>query len=278
MNESQKFIDELTLPLPKSDAPSVYAFSLHKSGSTLLFNMLSELSKKLDYEYFSIQDKMFEYGIPPKESLKNTEELFSDKGYVYGGFRFFPKNYSIGEYSKYKSILLVRNPLDALVSMYFSAKSSHKIPKSGILKNIWLKKREETQKQSIDEFVIASAEAHKERVMSYTELLGSECCRLFRYEDIIYDKAEFLRDIADHYAWDVPTNILSEIAKKHDIFPGTEKSSEHVRQVHPGNFKKNLQPETITYLQEIYKDVLEAFGYNPSAQSAFLRLISSQNV
>jgi hypothetical protein len=268
MNEAQKFIEELTLPPTKSDAPSVYAFSLHKSGSTLLYNMLSELAGHTDMAYFSLQDQIFANGIPNNVEIPGTQNIFKENGYIYGGFRFLPTSYEIPNLCNHKKILLIRNPLDVLVSLYFSRKSSHKIPEKGKLREMWKKKREKVQNEDINDFVLNEADKHLKRMESYNQLLSDVNLRIYRYEDIIYDKKEFIHGILDFFEINVAEKKIDKVVDKHDVFPEAENESEHVRQVHPGNYKKHLAKSTIDTLNLKFGAILAAFGYLPSAKCA----------
>jgi len=273
MDEIEKFINELQLPATQSEMPSVYAFSLHKAGSTLLFNMLMELAPHVGLSYFSIQDQMFINGIAPNANILETAKLFKPTGYLYGGFRFYPTAYKLASLGQYQKILLVRNPMDTLVSMYFSRQKSHVLPDKGSLREIWLKRRKNAVEQDIEEFVRDKYQSHMQRIKSYVEILSQENCILYRYEDVIYDKLGFLKNICNHYEWNVEESVLQEIVSRYDIFPETENQENHIRQVHPGNYKKQLSVETQQFLEEEFRDILEAFGYSVSSRSAYNRLV-----
>jgi hypothetical protein len=272
MRDIEEFLNQLTLPPSTSEAPSVYAFSLHKSGSTLLFNMLSDLAPHAGLTYFSMQDQMFINGIMPNSEIPNSKLFFKPKGYLYGGFRFFPQAYKLENLNNHKKILLIRNPMDALVSMYFSRKKSHAIPKKGLLREVWLKRRESADAQDIEAFVKEKYKSHIKRIKSYKEILSQDNCVIYRYEDIIYDKLSFLKNICQQYGWVIEEKILTKIVNKYDVFPETEKEESHVRQVHPGNYKKKLSAETQQFLELEFQDILEAFGYSVNPTSAFSRL------
>ncbi|MBE9527531.1 MAG: sulfotransferase domain-containing protein [Proteobacteria bacterium] len=272
MGEYEKFINELELPPTQSDEPSVYAFSLHKSGSTLLYNMLAELAPYVGQPYFSIQDQFFSNGIPINQEIAGMERLFNPKGYLYGGFRFFPKHYKIPDLNRHKKILLIRNPLDVMVSMYFSRKSSHIIPDKGKLKTRWLKMRKEALELSIDEFVRKKNQIYLNKLLSYKNMLNQENLLIFRYEDIIYSKKDFLLDILNFYGWDVDSDIVANIADKYDVFPEEEDKTGHIRQVHPNNYKKHLSKETQQFLEEKFEQILLAFGYKINAQNIYNNL------
>lgn len=273
MNEYQNFVSNLKLPTSTSDAKSVYAFSLHKSGSTMLFNMLSEIAKYDGRKYYSLPDIAFAEGVHPRAELFGVERIFKDTGYLYGGFRHLPDTYQIPELELHKKIVLVRNPLDVLVSLYFSESKSHIVPKRGKLKDMLMKKREISLQTNINDYVIKQAEGQLKRTLTYTQVFAHSNCALYRYEDIIYNKTEFLFEICKFLGMNVSDEVITKVAKSYDVFPERESESEHIRQVHPGNYKKHLTEETQSILKEKFKTVLEAFGYLPSTKIAHNHLL-----
>jgi hypothetical protein len=63
----------------------------------------------------------------------------------------------------------------------------------------------------------------------------------------------------------VPAERRREIAARGDVFPDKENYEEHIRQVHPGNYKKKLEPKTIRALDDILAADMAPFGYEPDA-------------
>ncbi|MAV31485.1 MAG: hypothetical protein CL866_04610 [Cycloclasticus sp.] len=276
MGEYEKFVSELQLPKAANNkVPSVYAFSLHKSGSTLLFNMLADIAPHAEYTYFSIQDQMFKQGVPAMmkaPALEKIENIFDDNGYVFGGFRLYPDNYLIPNIKTAKKILLVRNPMDALVSWYYSTIKTHEIPKLGKLKKVWERNRKNAKAQSIDEFVLQEADRHYKKFIDYLKIIEYENTRVYRYEDIIYEKENFLADICDFFEWNVGKNNIATVSKRYDVFPEKEDQDSHVRNVHPNDYKNKLSVQTQQDLEEKFVDILEAFGYKLSNSCISYRL------
>ena len=79
--------ESITLPSPASANPSVYAFSMHKGGSTLLFSILQELAPSIGLSYFSLPDELFRLGYDFNQPNPSRSRYFLEKGYIYGGFR-----------------------------------------------------------------------------------------------------------------------------------------------------------------------------------------------
>ena len=80
----------LALPPAVSDRPSVFAFSLAKAGSTLLYNMLRELAPAAGLTYFSPEDALFAANVGANDRPTDIGDVFRPTGYCYGGFRQFP--------------------------------------------------------------------------------------------------------------------------------------------------------------------------------------------
>lgn len=72
--------------------------------------------------------ELYQVGILPDEAPASTSQVILPKGYCYG-FPAWPTTFEIPILGKAKSILLVRDPRDMAVSMYFSTLLSH--PKPG---------------------------------------------------------------------------------------------------------------------------------------------------
>jgi hypothetical protein len=59
----------------------------------------------------------------------------------------------------------------------------------------------------------------------------------------------------------VPARHRKRIASSQDVFPTEEQVDRHIRQVHPGNHKTKLRPETISELNKTFGATMAFFGY-----------------
>ena len=84
--------------------------------------------------------------------------------------------------------------------------------------------------------------------------------RVYRYEDVIYYKHEWLIDMLEYLGLELDSETISRIAQKHDIHPSKEDPSNHIRQVAPGNFRRHLTAETIGKLNSALDEVLKKYG------------------
>jgi hypothetical protein len=245
----------------KSGLPSGFAFSMHKAGSTLLFNIIEKICKIIDLQYVSIMDEAFIKGFRSYDLSKDVSKIFFTKGYFYGGFRVFPFQFNIPTLAQSKKIFLIRDPRDMLVSFYFSVVKSHLLPEKGKMRDQLMNKRDCASVMNIDEFVIDRSDKFCSWLIGYKKLLAQDKTRVYRYEDIVYNKRSWAEDIIDFFSWPVRRQQIPDIADPFDIIPESENINEHIRQVHPGNHKKKLKADTTLYLTEKFKPYLQMFSY-----------------
>jgi len=95
-------------------------------------------------------------------------------------------------------------------------------------------------------------------------LLERASCKdamLTRYEDMVYRKEEWAREVCHHFCCDRPARAIARAVVPFDVFADGEHPDQHLRQVHPGNHKNKLKVETVKRLSEFFRDELEFFGY-----------------
>lgn len=245
--------------------PECYVFSLHKAGSTLMNEMVGEVCLLANIPAVNIPSILIKEGIFVNDW--QDDEYILDlitPGRVYYGFRQFPKvllNESILLRDK-KSVLLIRDPRDALVSEYFSyggKNISHKLPDKN--KEVFLEKARATSHMDIDQYVLHASRNYQKKLEMYKVSLNFDNVLLFRYEDIYFDKRKFLGDIFKHFGIEVESVILDDISFKHDIRPEVEDIAKHIRKGLPGDYVSKLKPETIFKLNDIFAKTCAWYGY-----------------
>lgn len=259
-------IFEAHLQVPPGTFMDCYAFSIHKSGSSLMHGMIAEVCQIAKIPAISIPDIIFREGIFEKDWVNDSavSELIGP-GRIYYGFRALPQlllNESIGLKEK-KSVLLVRDPRDALVSQYysFSGKNfSHKLPDKN--QEVLMNRATATEFLSIDEYVLKFAPQHLAKLLAYKNHLRFDNVLLRRYEDIYFDKRKFLGEIFDHFGLEVASEVLDIVASRNDIRPEAEDPTKHIRKGTPGDHAEKLLPETINKLNALFRDVGEYYGYD----------------
>lgn len=251
----------------QSDFSPVFAFSIHKAGSTLMHQMINDVCQLAGIPAVTIPDILFLEGYMDTWQADERLAELIQPGRVYYGFRFLPsflasENVRLCEK---KSVLLVRDPRDALVSEYFSFGGkyvSHQQPEKNVenfIKNIM-----KTADLDIDAYVLQSADVHFSKLLEYKNGLDFNNVLLRRYEEIFFDKESFLRDIFTHFELAVDGQIIKKVAKNHDVRPQKEDPSKHIRKATPGDHREKLKPETIDKLNTVFSDICKEYGYDLS--------------
>ena len=254
------------LPAREGEFDPCFAFSIHKCGSTLMHAMIFAVCHQEGIPSVSLPDVFFDEGLFEKDWQRDTDLLPAfDKKILYYGFRNLPAILTDTSFRLFETrfVLLVRDPRDALVSEYFSfgrRKASHRPPKNNPAP--FLKQIEEQPDLTIDKYVIRASQNISKKFEDYRDNMNFDLGLVRRYEDVFYDKENFLREIFDHFGINVPSSTITAVAKKHDIRPEKEDNTKHIRKGIPGDHKGKLAPETIARLNDIFREIGLFYGYN----------------
>ena len=255
----------LEIPPAKRGFDSFFAFGVHKSGSTLLHNLLRSACQAAGIPSIDIPTSYFNSSVlvDVKENAIASLPFLYPEGYAYLGARtYWCKDIGF-DLSKNKKVLLVRDPRDAVISYFFSDTYSHPIPEGN---EKWEKQRHFLQKLSdpndAGDYINQKIGWLNKVYNDYEKLLGAERMRVYRYEDVIFYKREWLTDLCDYFSIPLDLNTIYRIADQHDMLPEKEEKSSHVRQVVPGNYKKHFSKEVIGQLNKKFSRVLSRFGYD----------------
>jgi hypothetical protein len=255
--------NKIPLEIPKpSNHQSFFSFALHKSGSVLLNQILTEVCKKTDIPAIDIPQLIFNNGQLFKNLDKNFDSLLREKGYAYLGFRSFLPYESSFNFKNVKSIYLIRDPRDMLVSMYFSIKSSHSLPGKGVGRTSLLNQRNIAKETLIDDFVLTRSNFYLQNFSILDKKLPKDSTKIYRYEDFIFNKDKWIIDILNFLSLKMEVNDINSIVEKVNIIPKTEQQDNHIRKVTPGDHKIKLRTDTINKLNNIFKPILIKYGYS----------------
>ena len=222
-------------------------------------NMMEEALARAGVPQIDIPRTAFYAGLP-ENNVTNPQDLIFEHGYCYRGFRNFPPYLRGFDIAKSKKVLLIRDPRDMLVSYYFSMAQSHFVPNAGVVREHLLRQRAAAAAVDVNDYCISKIDYFKEEFRGYTSILGQQI-RVFRYEDVIFRKAEWLAEMLLYFDVELADNEIQRIAKANDIRPERERPGDHIRQVTPGNFRKHLTKETIERLNNAYSEELAAYHY-----------------
>jgi len=253
---------------PRGGFPACFALSIHKAGSSLMHNMIRAVCLKHGVPTADIPDLLFHEGL--RDAEWNTDPgllRFFEDGRVYVGFRSLPPIFEPhGILQDRRSVLLVRDPRDALVSQYFSFGGkhiSHVLP----TKNAkgFVSRLRSSAHLDIDAYVLGQAENYLAKILAYQRALDFGNVLLRRYEDVYFDKEAFLMEVFRHFEIPVPTGIVREVARAFDVRPPCERPGNHIRKGLPGDHREKLQPPTIDRLTRLFAPACRRFGYTLEA-------------
>jgi hypothetical protein len=239
----------------QAEFPPCYAFSVHKAGSSLMAGMIHEVCGLAGIPALNVPGMLFDLGVHEIDWCADAQlaEIFKAR-FVHFGFRLLPDLMLEADFGlkHYKSVLLLRDPRDCLVSQFYSfaAQPSHVVPAR--YERVFREKLPANDAPAIDEYVLREAPELKRKLCVYSASLDRATTRMFNYEDIFFDKYRFIRDIFSHFEIVADEEVLAAVAKKYDLRPEREDASRHVRQGYPGDFRTKLQPATISALNDIF--------------------------
>lgn len=248
---------------PQPGFPSCYVFGFAKSGSVLLNNLARALMEFVGVPVVDVPAFCFSKGIEIDTILFELHQIFKPSGYCYSGFRSLPPAMrGATALLEGKKILMVRDPRDMLVSLYYSLKFSHPFPGQATAQfTATVNRLRRSHATDIDRFCLLNAGLYLVTLIDFLEIIEDRSVKIIRYEDVVFDKTGLARTIRDWFSLDVSTARLTEVAGQFDIVPSEDRPQEHIRQVHPGDHKRKLQPGTIAILNHLLQPFLERFDY-----------------
>lgn len=247
--------------------PAYFILGVRKSGSSMFNRICKLLAKHNNYNFVDIAGSMFSNNVNAGMWLKDPalNDIMMG-GNVYGGFRNFPVSIADNPiFTNGKKVLLIRDPRDALVSEYFSNAYSHSLPSAkagdGSVRENLLRQREEALSKPIAEYVAQRANLMRKTLDEYKSLLKDRNTKIFKYEDIIFNKKELIQTVVAHFGWECKPRQLEAILGWVDVKPNQENPTQFIRKVTPGDHREKLDTSTIKQLDGELEPVLKTFGY-----------------
>lgn len=249
-------------PTSRPDFGSCHVFAFPKSGSVLLNNIVEVMMREHHIPFVNIPNYFHQEGIS-LDSVLFDSNTFAAKGYCYAGHRRAPPSLAgcLNQLPGQK-ILMVRDPRDMLVSMFYSIKYSHGWPAKGTEQFFFkLRSLQAYTDLDIDAFCISCVTIYISGLDNYLDLLGDRNTKIIRYEDVIFKKIELARIICEWFSLRFSSRRLEELVAPFDVKRSDERPNEHVRQVEPGDHKRKLQSSTIEFMNIAFADFMRKFNY-----------------
>jgi len=240
----------------KSSQQSVIFFTVQKSASTFIKKTIAALIGKEKVEHI----RLTAYLTPKKQEKYYNDPVFmkkvlKKKGFFYGAFKAL---YPFPDLQKFKVILVLRDPRDVLTSSYFSTLFNHPLTAIDMIN-----KRKKFSDYPIDQYVLELAPELKSRYKEYCEsLIGNENVLFLKYEEMVADFRTWLQKLVNYLDLGDKQNIIEELTQVNSFKVKQEDKKSFVRNITPGDHKNKLKPETISTLNELFKNELIKLNYS----------------
>ena len=255
-------------PNSKSEHTSIIHFSVNKSATQFVKSILKKCGDSCGMKTVGLNDYAFNTNFPYLDSLsaddvQKYKHVLVPKGYIYSVFGGAIEG--VPELSEFKLLLMVRDPRDVLVSSYYSIKYSHRPPSIlGDKRSVFDTQRERAKSETIDEYVIRESV----RICTIYERYIKELIEAFpnthitKYEHMNRDFRGWLNTILDYCDLSPPAGVLEEIITDNEKSrPKSEDVSSHNRKGIVGDFRNKLTDQTIDSINQRFKPVMLALGY-----------------
>lgn len=239
----------------KGDFSACFIFGMHGSAGSFLHDLVQRLCLAANVPALNIPDRMFTRGLRD-EWPENPEVLgLLEEGVLQYGFRELPPVLMApaARLDKRKSVLLVQDPRDALVSRHMLTGGRRLPPHRddpdtdpAIIAGACI--------EDMDEYVLADAEALRLRMRDYIEAPLAKNVLVRRYENIWRDKEGFANEIFEHLGITIPRQVLQSVSR-------AESPAGRDDLYTPGIHRRKLRPDTITTLNHLFRDVAAKYGY-----------------
>ncbi len=240
---------------------SAIALSMHKAGSSVTDNILTEVFRAKSYAIDRIALQV------PQSPLAEPDFFHAYQGKmhensVYYGMARDPGAHDMPILDKLRLIFQLRDPRDCIVSAYFSFRQSHVPPSDPAKRAEWEARREELREVEIDQFACDWAPIYRDRMQLMAELIGRHDDTLvLQYEQMVEQSETWLERITTFVGQEITPELATALAPHLAFEVEDEKPHEHKRQVTPGDHRRKLAPQTIATMSDILAPVLKRFGY-----------------
>jgi len=207
--------------------------------------------------------QLYEQGVDIETVQCDLRCLFTEKGYCYSGFRELPRS-MLGSASirSGRKMLVVPNPRDMFVSRYYSTKFSHGFEERGSPQfSRVMAELIKDDEMNIDSYCLQYSWMINSQLLSHADVISDPKTLILKYEEFLYDKRRLVRQLCDWFSADLSSERIEAIAAAHDSIPQTERPDQHIRQAHPGDYRRKLKPETIATLNVVLDRFFRRFGY-----------------
>ena len=277
--EDQKKLKKLV----KNDfKKSIIFFTHHKCASTFFNKFLLKVKKKeknfkivnwsnlisayghyihFTNHYKKIHPNWYNTPIDSYEFFfeKNSQSMFNQYNHIYGPIR---NSFSIGYSNKFKKVIIVRHPLDTLVSAYYSFAFTHDDSLDIKQNNKNLREKKIYQKMKIDKYALdLNKKWLKPLLNSYMKMsqINSDETIIITYENLIKNPKKEIKKILKFSQLDSSDNNIEYLLKNEHFVKSKINKKSHQRSGKSKQYKKELSNQTIKKINTILKKEINFF-------------------
>lgn len=232
----------------------IIVHGLHKSATMFLYQLFQRLSRARRIQFYSSNH------IQPNDHLLTPD---IDHDFCLCPVRSYADEpFAFDSSIRLRRIYHVRDPRDILVSQYYSYGWRH--TENGFNDDRHLQ-RDAIRSMSIDEYVLRQPGVIRPLKKQYANLIHRqpyELRNVVRYEQMVQDFSSWLERVVSVFEFRMPSMVRARFAMRYrnEFRPDSEPLS-HKRSVLPGDHLRQLKPETVARLNEIFEPELRALKY-----------------
>ena len=240
---------------------SIMAVSMHKAGSSVTNRIMAVLCRARGYELDQLPQQLSTTPLSEHDYFESQAPRMKTEGVYYGIARDL-ESLKFSMLPKLRVVMQIRDPRDCLTSAYFSFRDSHVPPEDPEKRKAFEERRARLHATDIDKNVLAGADNYRLRMEGLADLAESHPdLFLSRYERMVTETEAWQDDLAAFIGQPLNPRLRARLNEVGDFTVRAEDTTQHKRQVTPGDHARKLRPETIAQLNEILGPSMERLGY-----------------
>ena len=248
--------------------PSILHFSVNRAATQYVKSVLRQCAAANGLTNVGLHDYAFQADFPylntlSKEEMESFNHIFKPQGYAYSVFGGMIEG--IPQLDQYRTVLMIRDPRDILVSSYYAVAYSHSLPGQTDKKAQFIALRQQAKASTIDEYVRHQCDHLSGVFERYQRLLVQPTSAVYitRFEDMVMDFPQWLSSLLEYCDLTISDRLYqSLVTDHHRLTPKAENIRHHQRKGKVGDYLEKLMPETVEYADSKLFESLSFFEYN----------------
>lgn len=248
--------------------PSILYFSVNRAATQYVKSILRQCAAVNGLTNVGLHDYAFHSAFPylntiSRDDMQSYSHIFKPQGYAYSVFGGMVDG--IPNLEQYRTILLVRDPRDILVSAYYAVAYSHSKPGQIEKQHQFMVLRQQAQSSTIDHYVRQQCDRLYGVFERYQHLLVQPYPTVYitRFEEMIADFPQWLSSLLRYCDLKISDRLSQRLVDEHlRLTPRTENVQRHQRKGKVGDYLEKLNPETIEYINSKFSETLRFFNYH----------------